>query len=123
MHKSGFVSNQPAKTCARYGMGAVKIKSVGNNLNTTTFSYNERGWLKTQDNDQALFSEVLWYNNPVNSSLAQYNGNIANQVYTNGSISNTFNYSYDKLNRLTTSQVSRTGASLPSERDIYKGRF
>jgi RHS repeat-associated protein len=58
-----------------------------------------------------LFSETLKYND---GTVAQYNGNIANQVYNN-SYANTFNYSYDKLNRL----VSSTAGNSLGEQTAY----
>ncbi|MBB6238972.1 RHS repeat-associated protein, partial [Pedobacter sp. AK013] len=61
----------------------------------TTFAYNERGWMKNSTSDQ--FSMELKYND---GTLAQFNGNISGQSYTNGT-ANTFSYSYDRLNRLT----------------------
>ncbi|PAW93179.1 hypothetical protein CKK33_06590 [Mucilaginibacter sp. MD40] len=88
-------------------------------LQTTSYAYNERGWLK-KINDPAsappsdnskLFSMELKYND---GSNAQFNGNIANQVFVNTGTSTeatqTFSYQYDALNRLT-SGIS-TGASV-----------
>lgn len=89
-------------------VGQLKSKSLGNGLQTTTYTYNERGWLKTQNSAQ--FNMDLKYNDAINSMAPQYNGNIANQVYTNGN-SNTFNYSYDNLNRLTNGSTNATGMS------------
>ena len=51
------------------------------------------------------FSINLKYND---GTEPQFNGNIANQVYNNGGIGNTFTYNYDKLNRLTKGEVSPT---------------
>ncbi|MGN8055091.1 DUF6443 domain-containing protein [Pedobacter sp. 22163] len=70
----------------------------------TGYTYNERGWLTSQAS--SLFSFTLGYNSGI---APQYNGNISAQTYTNGGASNTFNYSYDRLNRLT---VSSAGNSL-----------
>jgi|GEM_PF-827756 len=66
-------------------------------LQHTNYAYNERGWMKTAGS--SLFSMELKYQN---GTVPQYNGNISQQVYTNLA-SNTFSYSYDKLNRLTNS--------------------
>jgi RHS repeat-associated protein len=84
---------------------------VGNNLNTTTYSYNERGWLTNLSNNSVGFSETLKYNIPEIGTTAQYNGNIANQLYTNGA-SNIFSYAYDKLNRLTNSTATGLGEQI-----------
>jgi len=70
----------------------------------TGYAYNERGWLTGQSS--GLFYLSLGYNS---GSSPQYNGNISSQTYTNGGASNTFNYTYDRLNRLT---VSTAGNSL-----------
>ncbi|RQO80217.1 hypothetical protein DBR40_00950 [Pedobacter sp. KBW01] len=70
----------------------------------TGYTYNERGWMTSQSS--GLFNFSLGYNS---GGSPQYNGNISSQTYTNGGASNTFNYSYDRLNRLT---VSSAGNSL-----------
>lgn len=88
-------------------IGQLIVKDQGSTngeafLQSTQYAYNERGWLKTSNSD--LFNMELKYQ----ENGTQYNGNISQQVYTN-SLSNTFSYSYDKLNRL---QVSSAGNSL-----------
>lgn len=70
----------------------------GSFLQSTDYTYNERGWLKTSVS--GLFSMELKYQ----ESGSQYNGNISQQVYNNN-YSNTFSYAYDKLNRLTGSSA------------------
>lgn len=70
-------------------------------LQSTGYTYNERGWLKTSTS--GLFSMELKYQD----DGIQYNGNISQQVSNNG-YSNTFNYGYDKLNRLTTSSAGNS---------------
>jgi len=57
------------------------------------------------------FSETLKYNIPEIGTTAQYNGNIANQLYTNGA-NNIFSYSYDRLNRLTNSTAMGLGEQI-----------
>jgi RHS repeat-associated protein len=78
-------------------------------LQDITYAYNERGWL-TQINDPAvtptgsqLFSLKLNYNTTQYSgTVAQYNGNIAEQVYNAQNSGNQHVvYGYDALNRLT----------------------
>ncbi|PTT02576.1 sugar-binding protein [Pedobacter sp. HMWF019] len=73
-----------------------------NFLQYTTFSYNERGWLKSSSADQ--FNLQLKYQD---GTIPQYNGNISSQVYTNGA-SNTFNYTYDALNRLKSASAGNS---------------
>ena len=70
------------------------------------YTYNERGWLRKADN--TLFSEELRYNT---GSTAQYNGNIADQVFTRkhttgATVSGTYSYTYDAVNRLLKGTMS-----------------
>ncbi|MBB6240541.1 hypothetical protein HDC90_005224, partial [Pedobacter sp. AK013] len=76
-------------------IGQLSKKNLHNDSQATTFAYNERGWMKNSTSDQ--FSMELKYNDGI---LAQFNGNISGQSYTNGT-ANAFSYSYDRLNRLT----------------------
>jgi Domain of unknown function (DUF6443) len=76
-------------------IGQLVKKNLHNDSQATTFTYNERGWMKNSTSGQ--FSMELKYND---GALPQFDGNISGQNYTNGA-SNTFNYTYDKLNRLT----------------------
>ena len=76
-------------------------------LQSTLFTYNERGWLNNAESDK--FKEELKYTNKdlldvPNAPQANYNGNISVQRY-NGEHSGMqyFKYGYDKLNRLTNS--------------------
>lgn len=75
----------------------------GTFLQQTEFTYNERGWLRNSTSNE--FSMALKYDD---GPIPQYNSNISTQAYTNGT-SNTFNYTYDKLNRLT---ISAAGNNL-----------
>jgi hypothetical protein len=88
-------------------LGQLKSKKLFNNLLETAFTYNERGWLKTSSSNQ--FSMVLKYDDGV---VPQFTGNIANQVFTNGGSTNTFNYSYDPLSRLTSGSASGMSEAL-----------
>ena len=96
------------------GIGQLKVKHLHNDQQHTSFAYNERGWLKGIRSNE--FSMELKYDVAVNGVSNQFNGDIANQVFNNGNGDNTFNYSYDKLNRLTVGEVSST---LLSERLSY----
>ncbi|RZJ91406.1 MAG: hypothetical protein EOO20_05110 [Chryseobacterium sp.] len=75
-------------------IGQLKSKKLHNDIHTTNFTYNERGWLKSSTSNE--FSLSLGY---VDGNNPQWNGNISRQQFTNGT-SNTFEYRYDKLNRL-----------------------
>ncbi|TKC60159.1 hypothetical protein FBD94_14690 [Pedobacter hiemivivus] len=63
---------------------------------TVNYTYNPRGWLSSQLG--SLFTQKLWYNEPIDGVVSQYNGNISRQEWGLGKY---YNYTYDKLNRLT----------------------
>jgi RHS repeat-associated protein len=89
-------------------LGQVKTKHLDGGAAGTTFlqdvpyTYNERGWLNAVGNTTNLFYYSLKYNIPDAGITPQFNGNIAEMLYTGTqSGSKTFNYTYDPLNRLT----------------------
>jgi hypothetical protein len=82
--------------------------AVSQALQTINYSYNIRGWMTGINLNGSggldtgkLFSYKIKYNDPVNTALNRYNGNIAEIDWTyesnNGS---RYEYSYDSLNRL-----------------------
>ncbi len=88
-------------------IGQLKTKSLhsenggGNFMTSIGYAYNERGWQTKASSAQ--FTSQLNYN--VNGTAvlanAQYNGNIAQQLWGYAATTNsTFNYAYDALNRL-----------------------
>lgn len=78
-------------------IGQLKEKKLHNALQTTKFAYNERGWIKNSSSPE--FSMKLGYDTLSNP---QYNGNIRAQLWgASSTYPNMFNYSYDRLNRLT----------------------
>jgi YD repeat-containing protein len=98
-------------------IGQLKDKEVHSTngssfLNKTSYTYNPRGWLKSQTNTGVSFNMTLSYED---GSTPQYNGNIANQSFANSS-SNTFTYQYDKLNRLLS--ATATGMSEELSYDV-----
>ncbi|MBB6240340.1 RHS repeat-associated protein, partial [Pedobacter sp. AK013] len=86
-------------------IGQLSKKNLHNDIQATTFAYNERGWMKNSTSDQ--FSMKLDYQE---GSVQGYNGNITKQYWEWTNIANPtaniFNYSYDKLNRLETAATS-----------------
>jgi RHS repeat-associated protein len=77
-------------------------------LQSISYAYNERGWLRTANSSGNLFNMELKYNT---GSNPQYNGNIGQMLYTGlNSGSKAFTYGYDKLNRLT--RAVSTGGTL-----------
>ncbi len=57
-------------------IGQLSIKSLHNAQQATSYSYNERSWLKSSASTQ--FSMELKYQDAINSMTPQFNGNIAN---------------------------------------------
>jgi len=81
-------------------VGQLSRKKIADGMQTTVYSYNERGWLKRSNGSPQLNIELKYED----GAYPQYNGNISAQAYTNAS-SNIFNYQYDKLNRLLKSEA------------------
>lgn len=78
-------------------IGQLQQKQLAGGLQRTTYSYNERGWLKSLKSNE--FSESLSYED---GNAPQWNGNIARQTWGKAdNLPNVFSYDYDKLNRLT----------------------
>ncbi|WEA00844.1 DUF6443 domain-containing protein [Mucilaginibacter sp. SJ] len=88
-------------------------------LQSVSYNYNERGWLRSAKTDGNLFNFDLYYNQPTDNTYSKfYNGNIAEMVYTKTGAANVaFNYSYDQLNRLT--NATTTGSSTLGEQVTY----
>jgi RHS repeat-associated protein len=76
-------------------LGQLVQKNLHNDLQSTSFLYNERNWMKNMTSSE--FSMQLKYED---GTLPQYNGNITAQLWGN-SLDKRFDYQYDKLNRLT----------------------
>lgn len=80
-------------------VGQLREKKLHNGMQTTAYSYNPRGWLKSISSPE--FSEVMYYEDALSGTTANYNGNISNVQWSFDNISQgSFSYSYDKLNRL-----------------------
>jgi len=98
-------------------IGQLKGTAVGRSgsetafVNTTSYSYNERGWLSKSISPR--FSQQLKYQDGTNP---QWNGNISQQLWgDDATLPNTFSYSYDKLNRLLSGTNGQTGAASIAE--------
>jgi RHS repeat-associated protein len=86
-------------------VGQLKGKQLHNGTQSTSYGYNERGWLNSSSSSQ--FGMQLNYQDAEGGAAPQYNGNISNQKWGSGSsLPNLFVYGYDKLNRLTTANSS-----------------
>jgi len=68
-----------------------------------SYTYNERGWLKTQS--APLFAQSLKYQEEIVGVIPQYNGNISRQEWAGNKY---YDYTYDHLNRLKTA-ISSSG--------------
>jgi len=73
-------------TLAKYtydNIGRLSAKSqhitagATNSVETTSYTYNIRNWLKSINTAQSRFSETLYYDESNNGSLKYYNGNIS----------------------------------------------
>jgi len=77
-------------------IGQLKDKAQGDRIQTTSYVYNERGWLT--EKIAPMFAMQLKYND---GTILRFNGDITNQLWgTPGSLTNNFTYSYDALGRL-----------------------
>jgi RHS repeat-associated protein len=89
-------------------IGRVKEKKLHNGLQSTTFTYNQRGWLKSKTSNQ--FSELLKYED---GTTPQYNGNISNQNWGFAATTpNVFTYTYDALSRLTNAAATNLSEAI-----------
>ncbi|MDR2271350.1 MAG: RHS repeat-associated core domain-containing protein [Sphingobacterium sp.] len=102
-------------------IGQLKSTAVGKSglettfVNTTTYTYNERGWLTKSSSPR--FSQQLKYQDGTNP---QWNGNISQQLWgDDATMPNTFSYQYDKVNRLLSGVSTPTGAASMSEVITY----
>ncbi|WP_440880303.1 DUF6443 domain-containing protein [Tenacibaculum sp. C7A-26P2] len=100
-------------------LGQLKTKEVGGGLQKVDYAYNVRGWLKKINadthNDNDLFNFTIKYNDIDQVNKRLYNGNIAQTNWATASVndtqspvSNSYTYSYDALNRITTALGSNT---------------
>ena len=105
-------------------IGQLKSKAVGKAgtetayVDTVTYTYNERGWMKRIAS--ANFIQSLMYED--GGTVRQWNGNIAQQSWRFGAppaVTSTFEYSYDKLNRLLSGASTPTGAASMTEAITY----
>ncbi|WET69689.1 DUF6443 domain-containing protein [Sphingobacterium sp.] len=102
-------------------IGQLKSKAVGKTglesdfVNTTTYTYNERGWLSKSSSPK--FSQQLKYQDGTNP---QWNGNISQQLWgDDATLTGTFSYQYDKLNRLISGTNGQTGTASIAEVITY----
>jgi len=96
-------------------------------LQDITYSYNIRGWM-TKINDPSnlngkLFGYEIKYSNPESANIApgRFNGNIAEIDWNNGSenLLKRYDYTYDKLNRLTNAFYKEPSTGISGNFDEY----
>jgi RHS repeat-associated protein len=104
-----------------------KLHSTDNGnsyLQTITYSYNERGWLTKVNNPASIntnqvFGMNLFYADHADPAKRQYNGNISGLSWQTkvpaglglSQEQQSFDYTYDKLNRLLLSNYSAAGSA------------
>ncbi|PRA95090.1 sugar-binding protein [Chryseobacterium sp. MYb7] len=112
-------------------LSQITNKKVGgtdtaNPLQSIDYQYNIRGWL-TKINDPAtlngkLFGYQIKYTNPVYSDISsgRYNGNIAEIDWNMSTVNNLkrYNYTYDKLNRLTDAEYAEPEKTNPHNKNF-----
>ncbi len=87
--------------------GQIQNKKQANMLNTD-YTYNIRGWTKTQKEYSTGFEQTLLYQDASTNKL--YNGNISSVRYKySGTPLREYNYHYDQLNRLIMTYKSEQG--------------
>ena len=99
-------------------LGRLQTKKVGNGIETTTYAYNIRNWLTGITSSR--FTENLYYNAPYTTGVSinsLYNGNISAMKWSipGDNIGNDriYAFSYDGLNRLTSSGYGEWKSGMP----------
>ena len=88
--------------------GRLSTNTRGNNaLLKSSYSYNIRSWI-TQISGN-LFSQQLFYENPMPQGSAIYGGNISGISWTTNNITRNYRFSYDGLSRITKANYSGPG--------------
>lgn len=88
--------------------GRLSTNTMGNNaLLKSSYSYNIRSW--TTQISGNLFSQQLFYENPMSQGTAMYSGNISGMSWTTNNITRSYQFSYDGLSRLTKADYSGPG--------------
>ena len=104
-------------------VGGVTVSSP---LQQIDYKYNIRGWM-TQINDPSnlngkLFGYKVKYTNQVYSNISpgKYNGNIAEIDWNIATVNNLkrYNYTYDKLNRLTDGEYAEPETTNPHNKNF-----
>lgn len=115
--KTTLNDGEPA--IVQYGydeLGKLASKSYGTGANTVTetYDYNIQGWLTSKTSD--VFDMELRYYDPLKGTTPSYTGNITEWEWRHndagaGNAPNTYAFTYDKLSRLTDSELYE-GAAL-----------
>ncbi|PZR20628.1 MAG: hypothetical protein DI535_29685, partial [Citrobacter freundii] len=103
------------------------FSSVSSALQTIKYNYNIRGWMTGINLNTAggldigkLFSYKIRYNDPVNTTIKKYNGNISEVDWTYGSNSGSrYEYTYDDLNRLKKGNYKTLNATTTTDSKHY----
>ena len=87
------------------------------NSETVTYNYNIRNWLTSLSSTN--FTESLFY---FNSPNQRFNGNISRLTWTASGTMRGYDFTYDKLNRLTSASYGETG-SLQTNTNRYSTSY
>lgn len=102
-------------------LSQVSSKSVGNNLETISYTYNIRGSLTMVNNpanlNGKLFGYELKYYTPASVATGKRSGNVEEAIWksANDGILKKYSYQYDALNRMTSGVYTEPGAALPKD--------
>ncbi len=115
------IGSGPAKTILSntYNeLGELVNKDLADSFQDVDYTYNIRGWLTSINNPSDQIDKYFEMNLQYNTA-GQYNGNIGRIDWKNPyeSMTNSYSYSYDEMNRLTTAAYDDGGAS-PMDFDI-----
>jgi RHS repeat-associated protein len=109
-------------------LGRVKEKNLHQSIKSAyiqsiDYAYNIRGWLTSinntalSDGESDLFGEKLYYES--GATTVQYNGNISRMDWTSKITGltgiNTYNFTYDQLNRLKNANFTSTATALTAD--------
>jgi len=91
--------------------GRLSSKRLHGGVETITYGYNIRNWLKNMNSNR--FQETLYYQDAPTGAASCYNGNISGMIWKvkQEPLQRLYSFSYDGLNRLTSSQYGEGPAN------------
>ncbi len=99
-------------------LGRLLTKKQHAGVETTTYGYNLRSWLKSIGSSR--YSQNLYYNESSGGNNPCYNGNISATSWTlKNDIQRGYNFSYDGLNRITAADYLKSGQPFADYNAMY----